>query len=84
MPCVTTIVQEVCLSLVFDVFENGGLVSQEVECGTCPEDSVFDPVTGRLTVTIPFTVTGTLTVDDNLGVNFNLDSIIITEPVPQT
>ena len=80
MSCMREITTDVCLRLDIDVLGDGGIVSQTVACNTCGEEAVIDPESGHLIVTVPFTATGTLTVEDNLAVNFVLGSIVITEP----
>lgn len=65
MPCNRTgLFQPVCLTIVYNIV-TGALISSSVKCGECKLKSKFDFETKNLTIKVPLTVEGILTINDN-------------------
>ncbi|EEM08340.1 hypothetical protein bmyco0003_49360 [Bacillus pseudomycoides] len=65
--------QPVCFALQLNIFTQQ--FSTKVTCGSCNQSVTFDPITGNLTITLPFTVTYTVTITNTFELDCNLISV---------
>lgn len=66
MPCtIEGLTQPICLTLIYNL-SSRLLVDSFIECGDCELETSLDPITKDLTIKVPITIGGEVSINDSL------------------
>ncbi|MDM5235378.1 hypothetical protein QUF83_03955 [Bacillus cereus] len=66
MPCtIEGLNQPICLTLIYNL-SSRLLVDSFIECGDCELETSLDPITKDLTIKVPITIGGEVSINDSL------------------